>query len=78
MAFPRPARETSINKCIAETLVRAERKTFHIGRYENSRGGYLRVTETGPNGYSNIVVIPLCGVADMICAFDSMLQSTRE
>lgn len=67
-----------MNKCIAETVVKADRKTFYIGRYENPRGAYLRVTETGDSRYSNTIVIPLCGVADVICAFDSMLQSSPE
>lgn len=68
---------TGPNQCIAETTVQSERKTFHVGRYENPRGAYLRITEVS-NGYSNSIVIPLSGVADVIGALDAMLQQSPD
>ncbi len=67
-----------MDKCISETVVRVERKIFLIGRYENPRGEYLRVTETGDHRRTNTILIPLSGVADVMGAFDTMLQAGHE
>ena len=71
---PRPQiQEETLKTCNLEV----ERKSFRLALKENSRGRFLRVTESGGNKFSSIVV-PASGLADFQLMINEMVSVARD
>jgi hypothetical protein len=74
---PRPADRPAWGDTLATREIQIERKSFLAMVRENTRGRFLRITETAA-GKTNTVIVPASGLRDFQRMLEEMAQAAVE